>query len=309
MATSSENVSLLDLLSVPHQSAERVLRALAEEADVNESSSRGFTPLMFAALFNDDPTIVRALIERGAQVDAETEAGMTALMWSLLTETRDHTGKGLTALLQREENRRAVALEIIKHGADVNVLCRFPRWMKWTPLLFATLAPDSNASVISALIAAGAGVNAQTMDGITPLINVAAFGRSSDVARELIRAGADVNAASKQEGRKGWTPLLYALVSPYKSLAIVRELVLSKADVNLVAAGGYTPLSFAVNIGDDPSFVSLLIEAGAKVEVQDKSGSTPLDYARAKNHKNVVNLLLKAKKTGLGMSTRSTPLC
>jgi ankyrin repeat protein len=291
----SGNISLLELLSVPGQSSVTVQKAIEEGADVNETSARGFTPLMFALILNDDPDVVQTLLQNGADINAETHDGMTALMWSLLTETYDHTAPHLPEVLKREENRRNAAIKLIQNGADVNAVCYSPHREKWTPLLFATLDPDRNASLIFELILAGAGVNVRTMEGVTPLIHTAAYGRTSDVVHELISAGADVNAASKQEGRKGWTPLLYALASPYRNLGIVKELVLNKAEVNIAMPNGSTPLLLAVSFEDDPAFAQLLLDAGADALTQDKDGNSPLDCARAKNYVRIASLLSKAE--------------
>ena len=106
----------------------------------------------------------------------------------------------------------------------------------------------------------------------------------------------------RQENRVGWTPLLYALASPYKSLSIVKELVRNDADVNVSVSGGSTPLFFAVNIGDVPSFAEELLRAGASLDAKDETGSTPLDCAQAKNYKRVVQLLLKIKKMNMKAS-------
>ena len=295
----SKNVSLLKLLSEPGQNPAQAIKAIEDGADVNETSPYGFTPLMFAVLLNDDIQLVRLLLERNADVDAETDEGMTALMWSLMAETYDHIGHDVTATLARNERRCAIAMEIIKAGANVNTLCYSPQRKRWAPLLFATLDPDRNASVISALIDAGANVSARTEDELTPLILASEHGRSPDVVHHLIEAGADVNAVGMQEGREGWTPLLYALNSPYKSFSIVKELVLANADVNVAAPNGYTPLFFALNLGDDPACVELLLNAGADAEARDRDNNKLFDCAMAKNYKRVAHVLSKTTKSVL----------
>jgi ankyrin repeat protein len=286
---------LLDLLSVPNQDPVSVQKAVLEGRDVNETSLYGFTPLMFATILNDDIDIVRTLIENGAAIDAETQDGMTPLMWSLLTETQDHTANDLPTAMEKERRRRTVAMELIERGANVNAQCCLPRWSRWTPLLFATLEPDLNASIISALIKAGAKVDAETEDGVTPLIHAASRGRNSDAVLALLQAGANVDMAGKQEGREGWTPLLYALSSPYKSLSIVKELVTHDAEVNIVARGGRTPLLLATTLGNNPAFVQLLLDAGADVLLHDDDGNSALDYAKAKQYTRVSRLLFQAE--------------
>ena len=295
----SKSISLLELLSEPGQDPVLAIKAIEDGADVNETSSYGFTPLMFAVLLNDDIRLVRLLLGKNADIDAETGDGMTALMWSLMAETYDHTGQDMTEALAREERRRAAAMEIIKRGPNVNALCRSPQRKGWTPLLFATLDPDRNVSIISALIDAGANVSARTEDELTPLIHASEYGRSPDAVRSLIEAGADVNVIGMQEGREGWTPLLYALNSHYKSFSVVRELVLANADVNVAAHNGYTSLFFALNLGDDPAFVELLLSAGADVRVKDSDGNSLLDCAMAKNYKKIAGVLSKATKFAL----------
>jgi len=289
-----KSVSLLELLSEPGQDPALAIKAIEDGADVNETSPFGFTPLMFAVLLNDDIRLVRLLLEKNADIDAETDDGMTALVWSLMTETYDHTGHDVAAALAREEKRCAIAMEIIKGGANVNTLCYTPQRKGWTPLHFAALEPDRNVSIISALIDAGANVSARTEDGLTPLILASEYGRSPDAVRRLIEAGADVNASGAQEGREGWTPLLYALNSHYKSILIVKELVLAHADVNVAAPNGCNPLFFALNFGDDPACAELLLNAGADAEVRDSDGNSLLDYAVAKNYKRVERFLSKA---------------
>ena len=286
MGRADERFSLLRLLSVPGQNAASVREAIVRGADVNEASPSGFTPLMYAALLNDDPVIVRALLDGGADADAETEAGMTALMWALLAETHDHTGQDMGVL--RDARRRDAATEILGNSANVNVVCRTYRWFNWTPLHFAAMEPDRNASLVSALLAAGANPNAETADGVTPLMHAAARGNSSAAIHDLLAAGANANTESRQEGREGWTPLFYALAGPWRSPPVVRELTRHGADVNRAAPSGATPLLLTVCLGDDPVLVKSLLDAGVEVR------RSPIDCARAKNHIRTARLLERA---------------
>lgn len=294
MNIESEKKSLRELLAVPGQNPAVVLDAIREGVDVNESNENGFTPLMFAVLLNDEREIVRALIEAGADVNAETRDGMTALMWAVSAETHGPDDGDPSGFLDRERRRVEVASLLVASGADVNATCFSARRKKWTPLLFATLEPDRNEAVIFLMLEAGAEPNARTEDGISALFHAAAFGHSSGVVRALIRAGADVDAKGRQEGREGWTPLICALTGPCKSLPVVEELLRCGASVDIAVSGGQTPLHFAVSIGDTPGYVHALLEAGANVHALDSGGNSALDCAMALNFPNVVGRLIKA---------------
>ena len=49
-------------------------------ADLESRTTAGFTPLMDAAAFNDNPEVVQVLIEAGANLEARTDSGFTPLM-------------------------------------------------------------------------------------------------------------------------------------------------------------------------------------------------------------------------------------
>lgn len=62
-------------------------------------------------------------------------------------------------------------------------------------------------------------------------------------------------------------------------IAIVRQLIAAGADVNAAARDGRTPLHWAADF-DVPDAVPLLLRAGASVDARDEDGATPLFTAR-----------------------------
>lgn len=91
-------------------------------------------------------------------------------------------------------------------------------------------------------------------------------------AMELIRTGADVNAAQND----GTTPLHWAVYQVDESL--VRELLRREADPDVTNNFGAAPLSDAARLAN-VSMVKQLLDAGADPEVANADGQTPLMLA------------------------------
>lgn len=144
-----------------------------------------------------------------------------------------------------------------------------------------------DADHVRALIAEGADVNFRGDDpeGETPLVRAATAGRLS-VVRLLIESGADVNCVGRLNG---WTPLMFARTDP----GIMRELIAAGADVNArtviqelvsptsgkgIRRGGETALHLAAAANNSDA-VRFLVQAGAEVETRDVNGLAPLDVA------------------------------
>jgi ankyrin repeat protein len=117
--------------------------------------------------------------------------------------------------------------------------------------------------------------------GDTPL-HAAAAGYRGDIARELIKTGADVRAAN----RRGAEPLHYAADgvpgsrhwNPEAQAAIITRLVNAGADPNALDKSGVAPLHRAVR-QRCPRAVNSLLRNGSALRLKNKSGSTPLHLA------------------------------
>jgi N-acyl-D-amino-acid deacylase len=151
---------------------------------------------------------------------------------------------------------------LLAKGANVAVMDQ----RKTTPMNAATFGNDT--ATIRLLLDASADVNTpDTFIGLTPLIN-AAGNRNLEAVKLLLAKGANVNAVSKTEG-------------------------LPRIQTGTVEFGGFTPLLMAVPFGP-PEIARTLIDAGAKVNVQDYRGFSPLMLAAATDKANpeTVRLLL-----------------
>lgn len=123
---------------------------------------------------------------------------------------------------------------------------------------------------------------AQVYEGDTAL-HAAAFTYDADMARELVRRGADVRARN----RRGAEPLHAAVIggpasptwNPTRQRAVIQYLVEAGADTNAPAAGGVTPLHRAVR-NRCSAAVEALLELGADPRITNDRGSTASDLAR-----------------------------
>lgn len=86
-----------------------------------------------------------------------------------------------------------------------------------------------------------------------------------------VLAGADVNARSED----GYTPLMYAVA--IGNLEVVREVLSGGADINAQSTTGWTALMFAAK--DRPQLLGQLLEAGADKTLKNSTGQTAYDIA------------------------------
>jgi ankyrin repeat protein len=144
-----------------------------------------------------------------------------------------------------------------------------------------------DAAAVRELIAAGADVNAAAVDGSTPL-TYAAHGANLEITEALLAAGAEPNAAS----RYGVAPLHEA--SLVADAALIRALLDAGAEVDRALPEGETPLMLAART-NGVAAVKLLIERGAHVGVVERwQGQTPLMYAAAHDRAEVAAVLIAA---------------
>ena len=136
-------------------------------------------------------------------------------------------------------------------------------------------------------LTAGAGVNAETGGGNTPLHFAAGRGRDEAV-QALIAAGADVNARD----RNGETPLHEARSAD--EVKVIETLIAAGADIDARDDDGNTTLHEAVYFGK-MKVVEALIAAGADVNVRDNGGETPLHEAVDERLMPAVKALIAAR--------------
>ena len=244
-----------------------------------------------------DWTAVRALVEQGTDVNTPRGDGSTALHWASYWDNGE------------------IADLLIQAGADVSAVTD----LGVTPLWVAS--ENGSPDIVARLLRAGADPNAALRSGETPLMTAARTG-DAEVVSLLLADGAEVNASTGEGPHGEQTALMWAVAQQHP--AVVEALLGNGADVHArstiynetvkttrdtandgtacvpreecytidVQQGGFTPLLFAMRVGDLAS-AKLLLAAGADVNDRTPRGTSALVVAAHSGHGELAAFLLE----------------
>lgn len=126
-------------------------------------------------------------------------------------------------------------------------------------------------------------INAKTSIGDTPL-HLATLHERPEIAKFLIKKGADVNAATHY----GYTPLHRAFM--IKNLDLAGLLLKNGANINCQSSSGTAPIFLAAWAGHMKG-VQFLIQQKADINLQNYRGESPLHAAVVGGHRGLAALL------------------
>jgi ankyrin repeat protein len=287
---------------------EVLLKAGANQRQAESHLRDGQTLLMLASK-DGDAAAVNLLIEKGASVNAaETRTGTTAIIWAAIAN-QPRVIKALaeagadvdrkSALTNFPQTGQAVLEEAYEQGVSYVGQTPLPKG-GWTPLMYA--AREGSLDAIRALLEFKADLNLTEPDGTSALL-FAMINGHYDVAEELVKAGADINLAD----RTGMTPLyaaidMHTMPSSYGRPAPSSRVIARSVDAaGMLLAHGANPnaplkspiLKRVYNAGDpllgegatafmraarggDPVMMQVLLDGGADPRLTQMNGNTPL---------------------------------
>jgi ankyrin len=273
------------LMYAARQGSLRTARMLAEAgADLNATDPDGTSALLFAVI-NGHYDLAAMLVDKGANPNLGDRAGMTPLYAAVdLRNLPPSFGRPNPSPVVVAAGLDAMKM-LLAHGADPNARLKTP-----------TLKRGYTAG------------DRQLNEGATPLMR-AARGADLEAMRILLEHGAETAAAQKN----GNTALFLAAgnrrgtsaagddesveggSTASRPAAAVTLLLERGADVNAATATGDTAAHAGVW---SPAMIRLLAAHGAKLDVKNKQGRTPLQAALAARQSNPDAVALLRQLTG-----------
>ena len=244
-------------------------------ADVNFKNERGETALMEAGE-TGNIDIIRLLIDSGANVNEKSKQNFTALHKALSYRKIEAVDFLLAngAKYERNEDERLDYLKLAVCYGDENTVRSILAFEKDKQVIQNALeyavCKNIKKGVVTALVENGADINAKNEDGLTPiLLRIQKGWCDEDIAREMIGLGADLKAKDNQ----GNTVLHMG------PSGLVSFLVENGVDINAKNDKGRTPLMIAI-INTKYDSISELIRCGADINVRDNEGHKAVHYVK-----------------------------
>ncbi len=252
------------ILAINSKDQEKALQLIAESKHVSARDSDGSTPLI-AALLTQQPVIAQALIKAGVDIKEANEVGATALMAAVYGGQID------------------IFNQLIEMGAKFDKVDQDG----WSALHFAAELEKDDLAL--RLLEMGANPNSPNVAGWTPFL-AAVSAKKFEVVKAMMNKSAKVDMTNNL----GTSPLMLASIND--DTKMLKFLLEKEANPNLVTSDqGHTALMYASGNGNLEN-VRQLLNVGAKVNIQDASGWTPLSIAASvdsDSSSEIVSILLK----------------
>ena len=245
-----------------------IVQALIDHgADINAEVNNGETPVS-RAVVRENIEVLEFLLKKGAKITISKSEGNVTTILHYITKIRTTPEKSL-----------AMAKLIIRHGVDVDIRSFY----QLTALLAAAYLGNVKALRLSCQNRAS--VDARDSLGRTPLVEALSqmqalpykqVGKANDTSEAKVVTAWNASIASDNNAN-------FELV--------VRVLIGHGADVKIPSNGGWRPLNVAASKGLE-NISKLLLLHEADVHATDNEGWTMLQRASRSGYADIVKLLL-----------------
>jgi len=317
------------LLEAVLHGSEEVAVLVELGANVNHVDEKGFTVLHHAARLGNE-SIVKKLLVKKLNIDAQDNSKLTPLMWASKEESFNVVKELLDAganpnLLSRQGEKafdlaKGKCRHLLKPSKLLTTAARSPE--KFNRLIAQNVDVDSvdvngrsalhifskkgETSIVKTILANKPNINARDGNRETPLMLAARMGHWK-ILGDLTEAGADLmlkNEEGKTAHDLARTDECVKFLSYQHEINKKFQLAVLKgkkdkvekynqmgAQVNQAGPEGYTALHYAASKSNQ-SILNFLLEEGANVRKTSDSGITPLHIAAGNPEKSIIDAIL-----------------
>ncbi|MHC9538438.1 MAG: ankyrin repeat domain-containing protein [Vulcanimicrobiota bacterium] len=241
--------------------------SLPEEYCWSEQGHERWTALHIAA-FKGNVRFIAMFLEMGVPVDAIDSYGMTALHWAAFSGNKKWVDRPIAVSFWHYEQNEPFGL-FIGHYPNFE-----SEYLENRDTSVPATESIRHREISALLLQRGAQIHAKDTFGQTPL-HIAAYVGNATLVELLLKKDAHTGSVDKN----GRNPLHLAAWGNH--LKVVEMLLAAGASADHRDSAGFTPLHLAVTKREDTSnAVRALISHGADVNARERSGETPLFYAR-----------------------------
>lgn len=220
---------------------------------------------LFDAISREHMDIVDLLLHRGADVEARSYRGGTALNY-------------VAELHPFGDDCVKLIVKLLDFGADINAA------NEWEFTALHEVVSHGYEDIAKVLIEKGAALDMVTLNEENLLTTAACAGKHArdprlGIVKMLLKAG----CASHINGANAWGDTALHRACMWGNRETVATLIEHGADVNVVAsASGWTPLMVACRFGhpEQLKLIKILLEAGADLTCIGNDGNSAADLAK-----------------------------
>ncbi len=233
-------------------------RLIIKGADVLAETQQGVTPLIFA-VSNNRTEAAKLLLDYGSDPNKKTIVGDMPLFIAVKNQNAEITEA------------------LIRAGADIDSTDRY----KATPLHYASVY--DYFQIADMLLYYDASVDKRTNDGTTPLLG-SVWAGNADIADLLMQNGADIEAKDNE----GYTPFLMAAIN---GDTLIMDMLMKKG-ANIYAINNLKQNALSLTIiSDKTDATKFLLKNGNKWVTQDSRALNPYLVASKYQRKDVLPIL------------------